>query len=339
MKRLIVGILLVVTAGWLPAQNATVTYLEGDVDVRKQSGSVFPADFGDQLDVGDRVITHRAGSAELELTEGGVVNVAPDTVFIIGSETGAGGERTGRLSAAVGSFAFRFNVAVGREPRVGSTTSVAGVRGTELRVYAASDGTTRFEVLEGLVEIQDAGRRVTLGAEQGVEVAPGRGPSTVFAFLEQPIDYSVWNAGLVDDFLDDPLPALRGIASEMNDLMDEIERRGPRVDGLFEAAEAAEAELDEVEEENGKEAREQYFLNTVMPARRIARAAYVDFRFVVLSALSLDQYVLSRLAAEIEAKYYLDPDTPVLQEFGDLVDEVRDRYERVVVPRLVPSDL
>ncbi|MFW6261781.1 MAG: FecR family protein, partial [Spirochaetota bacterium] len=231
MKRL-VPILLSLLAASLSAQEATITFLDGSVDVRTESGATYPADFGDRLEAGDRVITGRGAEAELELASGGVVTVRPDTVFLIGSTTRPDGEQTSRLSSAVGSFAFKFNAVLGNEPQIGSTTAVAGVRGTEVVVYAGSDGTTRFEVLEGLVEIGEGEESVTLGAEQGVEVSPGRRPSNVFAFLEQPIDYGVWNAGLVDGFLDDPLPALRGVATEMREIIAEIERRSPAVEEL-----------------------------------------------------------------------------------------------------------
>lgn len=338
MKR-IIGTLLVLVAAAAAAQDATVTYLEGDVDIRTRAGSTYPADFGDELASGDRVITYRAAEAEIDLAAGGVVTVSPDTVFIIGSEAASGGRRTSRLSAAVGSFAFRFNVAVGNEPRVGSTTSVAGVRGTELRIYAGSDGTTRFEVIEGLVDVRDGGRTVSLGADQGVEVRPGRGPTNVFAFLEQPIDYSVWNAGLVEDFLDDPLPALRGVAAEMDDLMDEIERRGPEVDALHAEYERQRDRLSGILEEEGEAARDAFVEETLGPARIAARVAYLDFRFIVLSALSLDQYVVSRLAAEMQAEYFLSPDDQEYDRFVAELEALRDRYAAVVEPRLSPTDI
>lgn len=338
MKRLM-PILLALLAASLSAQEATVAFLDGVVDIRTEAGATYPADFGDQLEAGDRIITGRGAEAELELASGGIVTVRPDTVFLIGSTTRPDGEQTSRLSSAVGSFAFKFNAALGNEPQVGSTTAAAGVRGTEVVVYAGSDGTTRFEVLEGLVEIDDGEEGVTLGAEDGVEVTPGRGPSNVFAFLEQPIDYGVWNAGLVDGFLDDPLPALGGVATEMREIIAEIERRAPGVEELLERSEAETERMNEIGEEDGQDAREEYFADTVMPLRRETRAAFVELRFIVLSALSLDQYVVSRLAAEMEAAYFLDRDAPVLQEFREELDELRAEYENVVTPYLVAADL
>lgn len=340
MNRFALVFFVLVTA-LLPAQDATVVYVAGDVDVRTEGGFTFPADFGDELDSGDRVITKRVGEAELELTTGGTVNVSRDTVFIIGSTKGVTGEPVSRVAAAVGSFSFRFSAAVGNEPRIGSTTSVAGVRGTEVRVYVGSDGTTRYEVLEGIIEIEDAARRVTLGPEQGIEITPGAGvgPQNVFAFLERPIDYGVWNAGLVEAFLADPLPSLRGIAAEMQDLLDEIRRRAPEVEALLALSAEEGARLDEIEEADGLEARQEHFREVVMPARRAARAAFVDLRFVVLSALSLDQHILSRLAAEVEARSFFDPESRVIDEFRSDLAAIRSEYESVVVPWLVSSDL
>jgi hypothetical protein len=340
MRRVrFIGTVLLLAAAFASAQEATVTYLVGDVDIRTESGAVFMADFGDGLDAGDRVLTRRSGEAELELASGGVVTVAPETVFLVGSSVGAGGERTGRVSAAVGSFAFKFNAALGNEPRIGSTTSVAGVRGTEVRVYVGSDGTTRYEVIEGLLEVEDAGRRVALGPAQAVEVAPGAGAGSVFAFLERPIDYRAWNAGLVDDFLSDPLPTLRGVAEEMRELISEIDRLGPQIDAMFEEFYAERDKLDAIAERDGDEARRRHFDEVVTPIRLRTREAYTDFRFVVLSALSLDQYVLSRLAAELRAAYFLDPDAPVVRAFDEEFAALERDYDRAVVPRLSVTDL
>ena len=340
MKRaaVLVVALLLVTAG-LFGKDATVTYVEGTVEIRTEGGTASVADFGDELETGDRVITGRTGQAELRLTRGGVINVGGDTVFLIGSTVDRAGEPQSRLSAAVGSFLFRFSSVLGIEPRVGSTTAVAGVRGTEVRVYVASDGTTRYEVIEGLVDIEDPFGHVTLAAAQAVEITPGAGPGSVFAFLDQPIDYGVWNAGLVEGFLANPVHSLRGIAAEMYDILDEIRRRGPRVEALLEGLVEENETLARIEAEHGVEARQEYFRATVMPMRLHARSAYVYLRFVVLSALSLDQHIFSRLAAEMEAAHFLDPQNSAAVEFRRELAAIRSHYEDVVVPWLVPSDI
>jgi hypothetical protein len=341
-QPLVAGLVLLLAfagVGGATAQDATVTFVDGWVDIRTETGRTFPADFGDELGAGDRVTTGRVGEAELELESGGVVSVAPDTVFIIGSTTDVEGRRTSRLAAAVGTFSFRFNALVGTEPSVGSTTSAAGVRGTEVRVYAASDGTTRYEVVAGLVEIEDRGERIALGPEQAVEITPGRGANSVFNFLQRPIDYSVWNAGLVDGFLDDPVASFRGVAGEMSEIIHEVERRGPRVDALFEEFYRERDRLDEIEEAEGADARVKHFSEVVTPLRQTAREAYTEFRFIVLSALSLDQYVISRLAAEMEAAYFFDRDADPYAAFQGELAALRDEYERVVAPRLSPTDL
>ncbi len=340
MKRgVVILVVMLLGAGAVSGTDATVTYVEGDVEIRTESGTSSAADFGDELETGDRVITGRTGEAELRLAGGGVVNIGPDTVFLIGSTIDRDGEPQSRLAAAVGSFLFRVSVVLGIEPRVGSTTSVAGVRGTEVRVSVASDGTTRYEVIEGLVDIEDPLRHVTLAAAQGVEITPGVGAGNVFAFLDRPIDYGVWNAGLVEGFLANPVHTLRGIAAEMQDILDEIRRRGPQVETLLERVREENEKLAGIEAEQGLEARQEYFQTTVMPMRLRARSAYVYLRFVVLSALSLDQHILSRLAAEMEAAHFLDPQNNALVEFRRELASIRTEYEEVAIPWLVPSDL
>ncbi|MFW5718084.1 MAG: hypothetical protein ACOC0E_11650, partial [Spirochaetota bacterium] len=108
---------------------------------------------------------------------------------------------------------------------------------------------------------------------------------------------------------------------------------------LYDEIEAQNERLEEIEEESGSNAREEYFLETVVPHRRKSRAAFVELRFLVLSALSLDQYVVSRLAAEMEARYFLDPDASVVAEFRSELESLRRDYEAVVIPYLVPSDI
>ena len=333
----IVVALAIGSAAGAAAQDATVTFVDGGVDIRTEAGVVRRADFGSGVNGGDRIITDRRGEAELDLAAGGTVRVAPDTVFIVSGTPS--GQTQSRVAAAVGSFSFRFRAAAGNEPRVGSTTSVAGVRGTELVVYVASDGTTRYEVIEGRVEIDSDGRTVALGPNDGVEVRPGRRPGQVFSFLERPIDYAVWNSGLIDEFLSSPVDSIRGLAAEMHALIDEVERRAPQSDAMSEEARRARVRLDEIREKDGDDAAEKHFTDVLTPLRIAARAEFVSFRFVVLSALSLDQYILSRLAAEIEAAYFFDADASVLREFRAVLNDVRARYERIVVPRLVPSDV
>lgn len=339
MRRPWLSLFFCLLAAVAVAQDATVTFVDGFVDIRTEGGGLFPADFGDQMNSGDRLITDRDGAAELELATGGVISVDSDTVFIVGSETGASGARTSRVSAAIGSFAFRFNAALGNEPQIGSTTSVAGVRGTEVRVYTGSDGTTRFEVLEGLVEIENGGSSVSLGPEEAVEITPGRGAGTVFAFLEQPIDYAVWNAGLIEGFLERPVETLGGVASEMYGLIAEIERRVPEVDALFALVEEENAKLPAIRESEGAEAQQEYFLGTVLPLRARARGTFVELRFVALSALSLEQFVVARLAAEFEAASFTGPRPGAYEAFRSELSDLRTAFDRVVTPWLVPSDL
>jgi hypothetical protein len=335
MKRTLVLSLLFVAALSF-AQDATVSFVDGFVDVRTQSGQQFPADFGTDLDIGDRVITEGRSFAELELASGGVIEIDSDTVFILGTGTDRSGQPQSRMAAAVGSFAFRFNAALGNEPQIGSTTSAGGVRGTEVRVYAASDGTTRYEVIEGLLEVQEGGRTVQVRPDEAVEVRAGQAPTAVFSFLEQPIDYGIWNAGLVDDFLSDPLSTLTGIGDEMNDLIDEIERRKVEYEALAEDLAEKDAAMRAIEDD---EARQERFNRVVVPAQNATRESFVGMRFVVLSALSLDQYVLARLGAEMQATNFDDPENPTLLAFLDRLSQIRQRYEASVVPWLVPSDL
>lgn len=125
----------------------------------------------------------------------------------------------------------------------------------------------------------------------------------------------------------------------MSELIDEIERKGPEIDAAFEAYYAERDKLPGIQEKEGLEARQKYFAEVVEPIQIAVREQYIDFRFVVLSALSFNQYVVSRLGAEMDAEHFLRPDDPVYLAFRSEYDQLRSDFERVVASRLSPTDL
>jgi hypothetical protein len=132
------------------AQEAEVTYLEGYPELKTQGGSRFELRFGDVLESGDSVITGSTDYAELEQGGANVIQVNENTVFTL-RQVERGGRTETVFSSAAGSVAYRFNQVTGREPRIATATAAAGVRGTELTVYAGADGTSLFAVRSGEV--------------------------------------------------------------------------------------------------------------------------------------------------------------------------------------------
>ncbi|TVR67919.1 MAG: hypothetical protein EA427_11950, partial [Spirochaetaceae bacterium] len=189
----LVVLLLLAMAVAVPADDAAVTYLEGEPEVRTAGGRTDWLDFGSTVRPGDSVVTGRFDFVELQQGGAATIRVNADTVFTI-REVDRAGQRETVMSNSVGSVSYRFQRVTGRaEPRVGTATTVAGVRGTELTIYAGADGSSLFLVESGLVEVSSAGRSVELAANQAVEVAVGREPGAVFEWKGRELDFSSWN--------------------------------------------------------------------------------------------------------------------------------------------------
>ena len=111
----------------------------------------------------------------------------------------------------------------------------------------------------------------------------------------------------------------------------------------YEEAEAALAEAQQYREELAETASEEdqqtYYLETFVPLRNDAYRLFRNMRFYARSALSLRRFVLGRLAVALELEDIAGR-TPV--EYGDFqaaYADLLERYERVVVPVLDPSDI
>ncbi|MFW6223644.1 MAG: FecR family protein, partial [Spirochaetota bacterium] len=214
--------LLLAAAVVIPAQDAEVAYVEGFPELRSSGGARFELDFGDLVESGDSVITGATDYAELERGTGNTIRVNENTVFTLQQV-----EREGRtetvLENTVGSVSYRFNRVTGREPRIGTASAAAGVRGTELTVYAGDDGTSLFAVDSGLVDVEAEGRTVSLTENEAVEVVAGQAPGEKFEWLGAELDFSTWNADRLDVFLEDPLEGLVRIEERLNYFAEQVD--------------------------------------------------------------------------------------------------------------------
>ena len=340
MKKLAIALSVLLTTVTLLAQEAELVYVDyPEVEIRRENGATVVADFGDQLRYGDSVITTRYGSAEIELTSGGTVTVSPDTVYSLAEIETSGGRQT-VMSVAFGSVRFRFQQVAGtREPSIGTPTSVAGVRGTEFTANVAIDGSTVFIVDEGEVAVSGGGSTVTLVSNQGVQVNPGEAPGETFDAIERAFDFARFNQDRLEALVADPVAAVEGLAVTMNGFIDQLQIIAPR----FEAAEAALSEAREqrvkLAESGTDEEQEDYYLHTYVPLRDERQVLFLNMRFYARSALSLRRYVLGRLAVALELEDIAGRAPVGYDEFRAAYADLLDRYERVVVPVLDPSDI
>lgn len=331
-------LLMLAAAVGYAEQEAEMVFVDGYVDVKLEDGTLFPADFGEIIRTGDSVITED-GSAELELASGGTVRISPDTVFTL-REIGADEARQAVLATSLGRIAFRFQRLAGtREPAIGTASAVAGVRGTEVTVYAGVDGSSLFIVDSGEVAVQSAGRTVVLGPNTGVEVQPNQPPGEPFDALERSISYEDWNQDRLDAFLGQPAAAVEGLAGRMEEFIAQIQVLAPLYEASVQQLQEERDRLPEIEEKDGREARVAHYEQVVAPLQVQTQRYYVNLRFYARSALSLRRYVLGRLSIIMQATYWNRTDDPVYRAFIESYETVLARYEALVVPHLEPFDI
>jgi hypothetical protein len=337
---LTVAVLMLLPTVLLVAEDASVVYLEGDPEVRTAAGATDWLDFGSRVRSGDSVVTGRFDMVELEQGPGASIRVDPGTVFTI-REVERDGRRENVMTNSVGSVSYRFQRVTGRaEPRVGTAATVAGVRGTELTVYAGADGSSMFLVETGEVEVSSAGESVSLFANEGVEVPAGRPPGQKFEIIGRAIDFSDWASDKRDEFLQDPLRSLDGVAVQLEEYYRELaelqelyaDARG-RYDEIY-------ADLTAAVEEYGRESEEADALREILsPVSNEATTHAFNIRYFALTALSARRHLLGQMYVEMRSRYILDRSNPRYTGFASRYSEVLDRYENQVITHLVDVDI
>ncbi|MFW5715520.1 MAG: FecR family protein, partial [bacterium] len=227
--RISVGIVLLqfLSLSSLFSMDAQMVYREGRVDIDRRGGDRIEAYIGDEVRGGDSVITGRDGFAELERGDYSTITVEPDTVFTVDT-VGETGQERDVLRCTLGSISYRFDrIAGAREPRITTPSAAAGVRGTELTVAAGEDGSSLFVVQSGRVDVEAEGKTVSLDPEEGVEVRPGEQPGEKFEVKHGKLDYSDWRQERRDDFLNNPVAAVKGLERRFDGFVEQINQIAP----------------------------------------------------------------------------------------------------------------
>lgn len=332
---LLAGLLTLLATGTIVAQDTSVVFLDGFPELRAAGGDTFELDFGDTVEQGDSVVTGRGDFVELQQGEGTTIRVEPDTVFTLREVEEAGGRRT-VMTNAVGEVRYRFNRISGREPRVGSAAVVAGIRGTELTIYAGSDGSTLFLVDSGLVEVTSAGETVELSEAQAVEVGAGQPPGEVFEWRGRELDFSSWDQSRLDEFVDEPARSVELLLSRLEEFAQGYEEYR----GLWEELSAEfETVLEEFRALEDEEEREQFRQEELFPLRDLTTTQALNYRYYALSALSLRRYVLGRMYMTMKTLTIMDSDNEEFQSFLQEYEAFLDLYEQRITPGLVPADI
>jgi hypothetical protein len=142
------------------------------------------------LNPGDRIDTRGGGRVVIDLSDGSMVVVAPESVVTLKDYRAAGSLRE-LFDITLGVVRVRINHFGGKPNpyRMNSPTASIAVRGTEFSIEVDAEGTTQVEVFEGAVEVvslTDPDRKVLIEAGRGVLVQAGQDFHLIGANPAQP---------------------------------------------------------------------------------------------------------------------------------------------------------
>jgi hypothetical protein len=177
---LVTGLLLVATAAF--AQPAEVVARAAGVSGRAfltgSGGAMVPLTPGYVLNPGDRIDTRGGGRVVIDLSDGSMVIVQPESVILLKDFRQASSLRE-LFDIAVGLVRVKINHFGGRPNpyHMNSPTASIAVRGTEFSIEVSPRGDTSVVVYEGAVEVTslaDPARRILIEAGRGVLVRAGQ---------------------------------------------------------------------------------------------------------------------------------------------------------------------
>jgi hypothetical protein len=168
--------LLEAQTGPLLARAASVTGVA--VVYNDNSGNAFALSAGFLLNPGDRVDTRAGGRVVIDLSDGSMVVVEPQSVIVLKDFRQADSLRelfeilSGKVRVKINHFGGRPN-----PYRMNSPTASIAVRGTEFSIEVGAGGETQVIVYEGAVQVtslSDPNQSVLVEAGRGVLVEAGQ---------------------------------------------------------------------------------------------------------------------------------------------------------------------
>ena len=130
------------------------------------------------LNPGDRIDTRGGGRVVIDLSDGSMVVVAPESIVTLKDYRAAESLRE-LFAITLGMVRVKINHFAGKPNpyRMNSPTASIAVRGTEFSIEVDTEGTTQVTVFEGAVEVTslaDPDRKVLIEAGRGVLVQGGQ---------------------------------------------------------------------------------------------------------------------------------------------------------------------
>ncbi len=337
MKKIILLINIILLPVLIFSQQSRFEYVEGEVSIKRASGSLFEAQIDDVLYVGDSVITGFDGFAELTLENSSKITIDSETVFVF-SQKEKKGQKKNIFMVVLGKIGFKFDRLL-HEPDIQTPATVAGIRGTEFTVVSALDGSAMYIVDEGSVAVESEGSLVVLDMEEGVEIAIGEEPGDKFEVKVGSMDFSSWLDEGNQQFQKDPIGVLAGLTDKLIEYGDEADIFFQHYEASFSILTEMRGNLMKIGEEKGDIAKNEFYNSDIFPKEMETSNFVLNYRYYSLSALSLRRYVLSNMYIDMKTKYILDRENPAYIRFIEKYEKFLQVYEKVVVPYLVEADI
>lgn len=158
-------------AGWAQAQQATLSSMQGTVELQPQGTAIWakipqpPA----QLRDGDQVRTGARSKCGISFPDGSRIELKENASFALGKVDAS----QSAMEMKLGTMKAWVQKAAAREFKVKTPSAVCAVRGTEFSVDVRQDGTTAVELYKGLLGVTDnRGNELLLQPGQRLEVDP-----------------------------------------------------------------------------------------------------------------------------------------------------------------------
>lgn len=160
----------------LVSDPAVVTSVTGYVEVVTSNQTVLLQRF-DQVQEGETVITHENSTAQLRLSSGSTIRLAPQTNLTLREmKTGRpAANRKEGLKLLTGKIWAKVSSLWGDDSKfeVATDNAVAGVRGTSFTVESDGQGDERFTLIEGAIVLKGFGDELLLDSPGASAQAQG----------------------------------------------------------------------------------------------------------------------------------------------------------------------
>jgi len=336
MKHAVAALSLMLVAAGGFAITAKVVDTEGPATVQRTSGKTEKVAIGKSYTTGDSIRTGKNGLVEMS-QDGLTIRVGPSTVFTL-LEKEQGGKPRGVLAVTRGSVKMKYDRLTGSEPMIQSASCIAGVRGTEVTVWAGTDGASQLIVDSGLVTVEACGKSVDLGPDEAVVVVNGQQPGDKFVVQRGLIDHEKWDLGRIEALLADPLAAVEGLQQRLAYYAENAETYRTGYANVKAQLDAERQQVKAVEKDKGREAAGMYEREHVAPLLQPARNLFLNARYFLLAGLAMRRFVGSRTYLLLKNDYLNDPGNPAWMEFLDRYAGFLEQYESRVIPFLVDAD-